>query len=48
MESGRLPLGKNHEQRKLRVIGEKITAKVLHNGDLVEVDADQKIIKIIK
>ena len=30
------------------IIGTKIATKVLHDGDLVEVDAEQGIIKIIK
>jgi pyruvate,water dikinase len=37
--------------RELRipcVIGTKVATKVLHDGDLVEVDADKGIIKIIK
>ncbi len=30
------------------IIGTKIATKVLHDGDLVEVDADKGIVKIIK
>ncbi|TSC78406.1 MAG: pyruvate, water dikinase [Parcubacteria group bacterium Gr01-1014_29] len=36
------------ELKKPCVIGTKIATKVLKNGDLVEVDADNGIVKIIK
>ncbi len=36
------------ELKKPCVIGTKIATKVLHNGDLVEVDADKGVVKIIK
>jgi len=36
------------ELKKPCVIGTKIATKVLHDGDLVEVDADKGVVKIIK
>jgi phosphohistidine swiveling domain-containing protein len=36
------------EMKKPCIIGTKIATKVLHDGDLVEVDADKGIVKIIK
>ncbi|MDD4902060.1 MAG: PEP-utilizing enzyme [Patescibacteria group bacterium] len=36
------------ELKKPCVIGTKIATKVLHDGDLVEVDADRGVVKIIK
>jgi len=38
----------SRELNKPCIIGTKIATKVLHDGDLVEVDADRGIIKIIK
>ena len=36
------------EMKKPCIIGTKISTKILHDGDLVEVDADNGVIKIIK
>jgi pyruvate,water dikinase len=38
----------SREMNKPCIIGTKIATKVLHDGDLVEVDADKGIVKIIK
>ena len=36
------------EMKKPCLVGTKIATKILHDGDLVEVDADMGIVKIIK
>lgn len=36
------------EMKKPCIIGTKIATKVLHDGDLVEVDADKEIVRILK
>ena len=36
------------ELKKPCIIGTKIATQVLHDGDLVEVDADKGIVKILK
>jgi phosphoenolpyruvate synthase/pyruvate phosphate dikinase len=38
----------SREMKKPCIIGTKIATKVLHDGDLLEVDADKGIVKIIK
>ena len=38
----------SREMNKPCIIGTKIATKILHDGDLVEVDADKGIVKIIK
>ena len=38
----------SRELKKPAIIGTKIATKVLHDGDLVEVDADKGVVKILK
>ena len=39
--------GAYHNRGAVGVIGAKIAAKVLHDGDLVEVDANRGIIRLV-
>jgi len=36
------------EMKKPCIIGTKVATQVLHDGDLVEVDADRGVVKILK
>ena len=41
-------IGKRMEMKKPCIIGTKIATKVLRDGDMVEVDAEKGMVRIIK